>query len=163
MSAGLRPVEARFGHEVEQRLRVADVASLRPVRVHESGVNRLVQAGVPRELGQLERAMGVRDDVRGRVVRVPAGLDHGLHLRTVLVAVACVQLGPCDALGRVFGVEVERKPFDRGAEPALEPRRPFEADVAERSDVVAPDVTTWRLSGMSEGYPPVARTTLGGR
>jgi hypothetical protein len=36
-------------------------------------------------------------------------------------------------------MEVEREPFDAGAELALEPRRPLVGDIAERSDVVAPD------------------------
>jgi hypothetical protein len=36
-------------------------------------------------------------------------------------------------------MKVEGEPLDRGAEPALEPRRPLVGDVAERSDVVAPD------------------------
>jgi uncharacterized protein len=49
------------------------------------------------------------------------------------------ELAPGDSLRWVLGMQVEREPFDLGAEPALEPRRPLVADVAERSDVVTPD------------------------
>ena len=55
------------------------------------------------------------------------------------LAVAGVELGARDPLRRVLRVEVEGEPFDRGAEPALEPLGPLVADVAIRSDVVAPD------------------------
>jgi hypothetical protein len=57
----------------------------------------------------------------------------------VVLAVPAVELRPRDAVRRVFGVEIEGKPLDRGAEPVAEPRRPLVGDVAERSDVVAPD------------------------
>jgi pimeloyl-ACP methyl ester carboxylesterase/class 3 adenylate cyclase len=50
-----------------------------------------------------------------------------------------LELSPRDALGRVLGMQVEGSPLDLRAEPTLEPRRPFEADVAEGSYVVAPD------------------------
>jgi hypothetical protein len=36
-------------------------------------------------------------------------------------------------------MEIEGKPLDAGAEPALQPLGPLEADEAEGSDVVAPD------------------------
>jgi hypothetical protein len=36
-------------------------------------------------------------------------------------------------------MQIKRPPFDPRAELALKPRGPFEADVAERSYVVAPD------------------------
>jgi hypothetical protein len=40
-------------------------------------------------------------------------------------------------------MQVKRPPLDPRAEPALEPRRPLEADVAKRSYVVAPDGDQW--------------------
>src|SRR5207253_6916318 len=55
------------------------------------------------------------------------------------LAVACLELCPWDSLGRILRVQVERKPLHLGAEPAPEPVDPLEADVAERSNVVAPD------------------------
>jgi len=53
--------------------------------------------------------------------------------------VAALEVGPLQALLRVLGMEEERQPLDLRAEPALEPLGPREADVAERSGVVAPD------------------------
>jgi hypothetical protein len=53
--------------------------------------------------------------------------------------VAALQVGAADALLRVLRVEEERKPVDPRAVPALQPLGPREADVAERSRVVAPD------------------------
>jgi hypothetical protein len=64
-------------------------------------------------------------------------------------------------------MEVERPPLDPGAEPALEPRRPFQADVAEGSYVVAPDDDLGGVVGFlchaghcrgGEGDPARART-----
>jgi hypothetical protein len=60
----------------------------------------------------------------------------------VLVDPGSVALGepfPGDAFRWVFGMKIEGKPLDLGAEPALQPIGPLEADEAERSDVVAPD------------------------
>jgi hypothetical protein len=60
----------------------------------------------------------------------------------VLVDPGSIALGeafPGDAFRRVFRMEIERKPLDVGAEPALQPIGPLEADEAERSDVVAPN------------------------
>jgi hypothetical protein len=54
-------------------------------------------------------------------------------------AVAALEVLAGDALRRILRMEVERQPLDASAEPALEPVGPFEADVAERSYVVAPD------------------------
>jgi len=56
-----------------------------------------------------------------------------------VAAVPGLEFGARDSFRRIFGMEVEGKPVDRGAEPALEPLGPLEADVAERSNVVAPD------------------------
>jgi hypothetical protein len=64
------------------------------------------------------------------------------HLEQPLVepgAVAPFEILARDALSRVLGMQVERQPLDAGAEPALEPVGPLQADVAERSYVVAPD------------------------
>jgi hypothetical protein len=63
----------------------------------------------------------------------------------LLLPVAAVELGSRDALRWILGVKIEREPLDRGAEPVAEPRRPFVGDVAERSDVVAPDDDSVRL------------------
>ena len=105
----------------------------------------LVLVLVACQLGDLECLQRVRDDFRRWVVRVAAGLDHLLHLVGMALAVARVQLRAGNPVGRVLGVQVEGKPFDRGAEPAREPRRPLVGDVAERSDVVAPDPDdVWR-------------------
>ena len=100
-------------------------------------MHRLVQVRVTRELGDLERLARVRDHPAA-VVRQAGGLD---------AARVCSWIpGPYrsasrsrNALGRVLGVEVEGEPLDAGAEPALQPAGPLEADEAERSDVVAPD------------------------
>ncbi len=52
--------------------------------------------------------------------------------------VATLERRPGHALGRVFRMQVEGEPLQLGAVPALQPRRPFEGDVAERSYVVGP-------------------------
>ena len=49
-------------------------------------------------------------------------------------------------------MQVKRTPLDLRAEPALEPRRPFKADVAERSYVVAPHVDPGNAVGCL-GHP----------
>jgi hypothetical protein len=102
-------------------------------------VHRLVEAAIARELGHLQGFARVRDDVRRRVVGPARLLDELPNALVEVRAVAGVQLGPRNALRRIFGMEIEGKPFDRGAEPALQPLGPLEADVAERSGVVAPD------------------------
>ena len=152
----LAAVEAGLLRERQQRRLVADVRRFRPVGIHEARVHGLVHVPVAGQLGDLECLQRVRDDLGRRVVRVAAGLDHALHLVGVALAVAGVQLGAGNPLGRVLGVQVERKPFDRGAEPAREPRRPLVGDVAERSDVVAPDPDDVRCrhATKSSGAPP---------
>ena len=55
------------------------------------------------------------------------------------LAVAPVELCPGNALGRVLRVQVEGKPVDLGAEPALEPLGRALAEATEGSDVVRPD------------------------
>jgi hypothetical protein len=55
------------------------------------------------------------------------------------LAVAPVELGSRDALGRVLRVEVEGQPVDLSAEPALEPLSRALAEATEGSDVVRPD------------------------
>jgi hypothetical protein len=69
-----------------------------------------------------------------------AGLvEHRTQVLTEARAVTALEHGARDALRRVLGMQVERPPLDPRAEPALEPRRPLEGDVAERSYVIAPD------------------------
>jgi len=70
----------------------------------------------------------------------------------VLLAVAGVQLGAGDAFAGILRVEVEGEPLDRGAEPAPQPLGPLVADVAVRSDVVAPD-RDGVLGHRVQGYP----------
>jgi hypothetical protein len=53
--------------------------------------------------------------------------------------VATLEFRARDSLGWILGMQVERPPLDLRAEPALKPRRPLEADVTERSYVIAPD------------------------
>src|SRR3954447_15055019 len=82
----------------------------------------------------------------------------------MVLPVAPLELGPLDPLGRVLRVQVERAPFDLRAEPALEPRRPLEADVAERSYVVGPDGDPRRLRHRGPAYAaacPPPRTRAG--
>jgi hypothetical protein len=50
-------------------------------------------------------------------------------------------------------MEVEGEPLDGRAEPALEPLGPLEADVAKRSDVVAPDRDGKLVHVLSLGGP----------
>jgi hypothetical protein len=72
-------------------------------------------------------------------------------------------------------MEEERQPLDLRAEPALEPLGPREADVAERSGVVAPDRDGQRVhtnqatggtirgdSGFRASFDTVATFTAGG-
>jgi hypothetical protein len=60
----------------------------------------------------------------------------------VLVDPGAVSLGKPlagDPLRRILGMQVEGKPLDAGAEPALQPVGPLETDEAERSDVIRPN------------------------
>jgi hypothetical protein len=61
--------------------------------------------------------------------------------------VTSLQVGSRQAFLGVLGVKEEGKPFDLRAEPALQPLGPGEADVAERSGVVAPDGDGQRVHG----------------
>jgi hypothetical protein len=61
--------------------------------------------------------------------------------------VAALEVLSPDALGRILGMQIKWSPFDSRAEPALKPRDPLEADVAERSYVVAPDRDHGRAIG----------------
>src|SRR5438874_406177 len=80
----------------------------------------IASAAVARELGDAQRELRVRDDVRVRRVRMAGAREHladaPLHLRPV----ARDQLGARNALRRILGMEVEREPGDRGAVPAPE-------------------------------------------
>ena len=64
-------------------------------------------------------------------------------------AVAAKELLAGNAFRRVLGMEVEGQPLDLRAEPARQPFGPLEADVAERSYVVAPDRDRGLLHGDS--------------
>jgi hypothetical protein len=112
--------------------------------MHESRVHLLVQALVTRQLGYLERVEGVRKRGRRRV-REPGRLDHPLRVPVNPGSVAALEVGARQAVLGVFRVEEEGQPLDLRAEPTLEPLGPREADVAERSGVVAPDRDGQRL------------------
>ena len=101
-------------------------------------MHRFVQAAVAGELGDLERVQRVRK-LRGGGERQPCGFDQAPRVVVDAGAVAPLQVRPRQSLGRILGMEEEGKPVDLRAEPALEPLGPREADVAERSGVVAPD------------------------
>jgi hypothetical protein len=102
-------------------------------------VHLVVTADVAGELCQPERALRVRDDVCGRVVRQARRLERRAEPVVEAVAVPRMQLRTRNAFRRVLRMEVEGKPLDARAEPTRQPLGPFEADVTERSDVVAPD------------------------
>ena len=67
-------------------------------------------------------------------------LDHLLYAVMEALAVAFFQAGTGDSLCRIFRVKVIRLPLHIRAVPALQPCRPFQADIAKRSYVVAPNV-----------------------
>ena len=92
-----------------------------------------------RVLAQHERAARVRDPLDRLGVREPCRVEQREQALMEPRAVAPLEFLARDALRRVLGMEVERQPLDLSAEPALEPVGPLEADVAERSYVVAPD------------------------
>jgi hypothetical protein len=71
-------------------------------------------------------------------MRQPGLLEHGASTIGQSGSVATLQLGPGNSFGRVLGMQIKWPPLDLRAEPALEPRRPLKADVAEGSYVVAP-------------------------
>jgi hypothetical protein len=103
-------------------------------------VKRLVQPLLPRELGQAQGELRVRDDLRP-VVDEP-GRGEAPVQRVALAdpdPVPAMQLRKGNALRRILRMEVEREPCDLGAElaPCLLGRDL--AEPAERSDVVAPD------------------------
>ena len=64
-------VEPYLGSKAAQLVRLADVGRLRPVRVHQAVVERLVQAAFPREFGEPQREPRVRHGL-GPVVLEPA-------------------------------------------------------------------------------------------
>jgi len=111
-------------------------------------VHRLVETAVPRELGHLERVAGVREGIRW-VEREPGGLDDLLRVPVDAGPVALLERGARNPFGRVLRVEIEREPLDLGAEPALQPLGPREADVAEGSGVVAPDEDRELVHGLT--------------
>ena len=93
----------------------------------------------PCELGEAKRRARVRHDLGWRIVDESLVLEPALEVLVERLAVPAQQLRAWDALGRIFGVQVEGQPFDRGTEPALEPLGRTLADAAEGSDVVRPD------------------------
>jgi hypothetical protein len=101
-------------------------------------MNRFVQTFVTGELRHLERLARVGNHGR-RVIAEARGLDRRARVFMDPGAVPLRQPLARNALRRILRVEVEGQPLDAGAEPALQPIGPLEADEAERSDVVAPD------------------------
>ena len=91
------------------------------------------------QLGQPERRTRVRHHLGRRVVTESLPLERRFEAPVETLAVAPVELCPGNALGRVLRVQVEGKPVDLGAEPALEPLSRALAEAAEGSDVVRPD------------------------
>src|SRR6185503_7189601 len=91
------------------------------------------------ELAEAQRLLGVRDLLQVARDREAVGGEHALEALDPRAAEARLELRARDPLGRVLRVQVEGPPVDAGAVPALQPRGPLEADVAERSYVVAPD------------------------
>jgi hypothetical protein len=75
----------------------------------------------------------------GRVEGQAGAFDHALRVPVDPRAVFLLEGAPGNALLRVLRMEEERQPLDLRAEPTLQPLGPREADVAERSGVVAPD------------------------
>ena len=90
-------------------------------------------------LGQAERRTRVRHHLGRRVVAESLPLERRFEASVETLAVAPVELCPGNALGRVLRVQVEGKPVDLGAEPALEPLGRALAEATEGSDVVRPD------------------------
>jgi hypothetical protein len=131
-------VDPDGGSLLDQDALVADVTAPRPVGVKQARVKRVERAPLAREFGEHQRATRVRHLVERLCVWEPGSLKHHSQAIGKLRAVAALKLGTRDALWRVLGVQIKRSPLDPRAEPALKPRRPLKADVAERSYVVAP-------------------------
>src|SRR3954469_12232050 len=85
-------------------------------------------------------------------------LEHCEQPLVVVGAVALLEDGARDALRRILRVQVEWAPFDPRAEPALEPRGPIEADVAEGSYVVGPHGDPRRLRHRGPAYASASRS-----
>jgi hypothetical protein len=86
-------------------------------------------------------------------VRETRLIEHRTEALRHTLAVPPLDLGPGDAFGGILGVELEWPPIDFGAELALKPRRAFQADVAERSYVVAPHEDPRRLARAIHPHP----------
>jgi hypothetical protein len=112
----------------------------------------VVDAALACQLGDVQGRSRIRDPLVRR--EREAGLaEEPRMVRPRVEPVSLSELLEPDPLRRVFGVEVERKPFDPSAVPALEPRRALSRDVAERSYVVRPDTDQgWHTSAL---YPIV--------
>ena len=136
-----RPPAARArAASVAEHVCVADVLRLAPVRVHQPVVHLRVPAEVAGELGQLQRAHRVRDDVGVRVVVEPARGEERTHRARSSRAVARDQLLRAAALPagtRDGGRTGARSP---GRRTGARSTRPSAGRAAERSDVVAPDL-----------------------
>lgn len=102
-------------------------------------MNNLERPPVAGQFSEKEGGECVRDRLR-RVVNEACAFDELLRVGVDALPVALFQPAAGDPLGRVLGVEIIRLPLDPGAEPALQPCRPFQSDIAERSYVVRPDL-----------------------
>jgi hypothetical protein len=111
-----------------------------------------MHALLTRELRDVERGVRVRD-ARMRRVRQPVLAEQLLVMPPEIEAVATLEVLDRDPLRRILRMQVEWKPLDLSAVPALEPRRALGRDVAEGSYVVGPDPDQrWHTSGL---YPIV--------
>ena len=126
---------------------VADVTAARPVGVEEPLVDRVEDVPLAGQLGEHQRTPRIRHLFEALGVRQSRLREHRIAPVGEPAAIAALELGARDSLGRVLRVQVEGSPLDPRAEPALQPRRPLEADVAERSDVVAPDLNQRHVFG----------------
>jgi hypothetical protein len=105
-----------------------------------------------RQLGDVQRRVRVRNPLVPRPRQVVLA-EELLMVRVQVEAITLSEVSSRNPLGRVFRVKVEWQPLDLSAVPALQPRRAFRRDVAERSYVVGPDSNQWwHTSGL---YPIV--------
>jgi hypothetical protein len=132
-------VEPKLGRKRAEDLWVADVLGFFPVGLHQPVVRGGVPAPRSCQLGQAESRARVRHHLGRRVVEETLPLERRLEALVEALAVAPVELGSRNALGRVLGVEVEGQPVNLSAEPALDPLSRALAEAAEGSDVVRPD------------------------
>jgi hypothetical protein len=118
---------------------VAEVTPAHPERVHQPRVQRVVLSTLARQLSHPQRVERARHALDRLVERQPLAREERLQPVGPRAAVAAIHVRSRHAVGRILRVQVERQPVDPSAEPALQPRRPREGDVAEGSYVVRPD------------------------